>query len=63
MASVKLSVTLPDDDVDFIEEYQRRHRFDSRSAVLHKAVSLLRSAGLGPEYEEAFARWDEDGAP
>ena len=30
-----------------------------RSAVLHRAVRLLRAAELGPAYEEAFADWEK----
>lgn len=29
------------------------------SAVLHKAVRLLRGAELAPAYEDAFASWDD----
>jgi hypothetical protein len=28
----------------------------------HRAVRLLRSAELGPAYEEAFATWEQTGA-
>ena len=34
----------------------------SRSAVLHRAVRLLRAAELGPAYEDAFADWEQTGA-
>lgn len=54
---MKLSVSLPEDDVQFLDEYARRERIESRSAVLHRAVRLLKSAGLGSAYEHAWEEW------
>jgi len=54
---MKVSVSLPDDDVEFLDTYAEREGFASRSAVLHKAVRLLRAAELGGAYEAAWAEW------
>lgn len=35
---MKLSVSLPEDVVGFIDEYARRHGMSSRSAVIHRAI-------------------------
>ena len=59
---MKLSVSLPDEDVEFLDAYAKAEGFASRSAVLHRAVRLLRAAELGPAYEEAFADWEQTGA-
>ena len=59
---MKLSVSLPDEDVEFLDAYAAAEGFASRSAVLHRAVRLLRGAELGTAYEEAFAEWEESGA-
>ena len=61
---MKVSVSLPDEDVDFLDAYAQAQGLPSRSAVLHKAVRLLRGVELVPAYEDAFASWDasEDGA-
>jgi Arc/MetJ-type ribon-helix-helix transcriptional regulator len=59
---VKLSVSLPDDDVEFLDAYAHERGFASRSAVLHKAVRLLRSAQLGAAYEDAFVEWERSDA-
>ena len=59
---MKLSVSLPDEDVEFLDTYAAAAGFASRSAVLHRAVRLLRAAELGPAYEEAFADWEQTGA-
>jgi len=55
---MKLSVSLPDEDVEFLDAYARAQGFASRSAVLHKAVRLLRGAELSASYEDAFLEWD-----
>lgn len=58
---MKLSVSLPEEDVDFLDEYARSQGFASRSAVLHKAVRLLKGVELGAAYEDAFAEWEDTG--
>ena len=55
---MKLSVSLPDDDVRFLDEYAAQEGIDSRSAVLQRAVRLLKSAGLGRAYELAWQEWN-----
>jgi Arc/MetJ-type ribon-helix-helix transcriptional regulator len=59
---MKVSVSLPDEDVEFLDAYAGAKGFGSRSAVLHKAVRLLRAAELGAAYEDAFTEWEESGA-
>jgi Arc/MetJ-type ribon-helix-helix transcriptional regulator len=54
---MKVSVSLPDEDVEFLDQYAESQGFASRSAVLHKAVRLLRAAELGDAYEDAWATW------
>ncbi len=58
---MKLSVSLPDEDVDFLDQYARTQGYDSRSAVVHKAVRLLRASELGGDYAEAWNEWSESG--
>jgi len=55
---MKLSVSLPDEDVEFLDTYAEAQGIPSRSAVLHKAVRLLRASELGPAYEGAWEEWD-----
>ncbi|MGO9028548.1 MAG: ribbon-helix-helix domain-containing protein [Acidimicrobiales bacterium] len=54
---MKVSVSLPDEDVDFLDGYATAQGFSSRSAVVHKAVRLLRASELGPAYEDAWSEW------
>ena len=56
---MKVSVSLPDEDVEFLDSYAQAEGFQSRSAVLHRAVRLLRGTELGTAYEEAFQDWEE----
>lgn len=58
---MKVSVSLPDEDVGFLDAYAEREGFGSRSAVLHKAVRLLRASELGSAYEDAWAEWATSG--
>jgi Arc/MetJ-type ribon-helix-helix transcriptional regulator len=55
---MKLSVSLPDDDVEFLDEYATTKGMASRSAAVHRAVRLLRATELGPAYEDAWAQWE-----
>ena len=58
---MKLSVSLPDDDVRFLDEYAHKEGIESRSAVVHRAVRLLQSAALGHAYELAWQGWGRSG--
>jgi Arc/MetJ-type ribon-helix-helix transcriptional regulator len=54
---MKISVSLPDDDVRFLDDYTEMKGLSSRSAVLHRAVRLLRASELGFEYAAAWSEW------
>jgi antitoxin MazE9 len=56
---MKLSVSLSDTDVRFLDTYAKAHGLASRSAAVSQAVRALRDSELGAAYEEAFAEWDE----
>jgi len=56
---MKVSVSLPQEDVEFLDSYAHAQGIGSRSAVVHKAVRLLRSAQLGDAYEEAWRSWED----
>lgn len=58
---MKISVSLPEEDVQFLDEYAKRLGMASRSAVVQRAVSLLRASGLGPAYAEAWKEWAASG--
>jgi len=58
---MKISVSLPDDDVEFLDNYAESQGYESRSAVVHAAVRMLRSAKLGDAYADAWGEWEESG--
>jgi Arc/MetJ-type ribon-helix-helix transcriptional regulator len=58
---MKVSVSLPGEDVQFLDEYAKEQGLESRSAALHRAVRLLRTAELGGTYEAAWDEWKAEG--
>jgi hypothetical protein len=58
---MKLSVSLPDGDVEYLDTYARVKGHKSRSAVLHQAVRVLRVTELGSAYEDAWDSWGSAG--
>lgn len=58
---MKVSVSLPDEDVEFLDQYAAARGVPSRSAALQRAVRLLRASELGADYEAAWEEWAESG--
>ncbi len=58
---MKLSVSLPDEDVAILDEFARTAGLPSRSAALHHAVRMLRLPRLEQEYEAAWDEWETSG--
>ncbi len=54
---MKVSVSLPEEDVAYLDRYSELRGLDSRSAALRRAVRLLRASELGAAYEDAWAEW------
>lgn len=57
ISSMKVSVSLPDEDVAFLDAYAEAHRLDSRSAALQEAVRVLRYGDLEGAYAAAWEDW------
>lgn len=58
---MKLSVSLPAEDIEFLDAYAREQRIESRSAALHRAVRLLRATALADDYADAWDEWSSAG--
>ncbi|HEY5878644.1 MAG TPA: ribbon-helix-helix domain-containing protein [Nakamurella sp.] len=58
---MKLSISLPDDDVAVLDEHARRTGLPSRSAAIHQAIRLLRRSGLEDDYVAAWEDWERSG--
>ena len=59
---MKVSVSIPDDDVEFLDNYTKTHQIESRSAAIQRAIRLLRASELGDAYADAFTEWADDSA-
>lgn len=59
---MKLSVSLPDEDVEFMDRYAGEHAVGSRSGVVQRALSLLRTSDLGEDYAAAWDEWESSEA-
>jgi Arc/MetJ-type ribon-helix-helix transcriptional regulator len=55
---MKLSVSLPDEDVAILDEFARAAGLRSRSAALRHAVRMLRLPELEQDYEAAWNEWE-----
>jgi len=58
---MKLSVSLPDEDVTLLDEFARTAGLPSRSAALHHAVRMLLVLDLQQNYETAWSEWEASG--
>ncbi|CCH89555.1 conserved protein of unknown function, putative CopG-like DNA-binding domain, Putative antitoxin of TAS system [Modestobacter italicus] len=58
---MKLSVSLPDDDVALLDEYARTAGLRGRSAVIQHALRLLRQVELEQDYAAAWEEWEASG--
>lgn len=58
---MKISVSLPAADVEFLDDYTHARDGQSRSAAIQEAIALLRRDALEDEYAQAWAEWDVSG--
>jgi hypothetical protein len=58
---MKISVSLPPADVEFLDSYASQHGIETRSRALQLAVDRLRHEELGDAYEQAWDDWDTSG--
>ncbi|MBC7762346.1 MAG: ribbon-helix-helix protein, CopG family [Candidatus Saccharibacteria bacterium] len=58
---MKISVSLPEEDVAVLDEYARAAGLSSRSAAVHHAVRMLRLPDLEKDYEAAWSDWEASG--
>lgn len=56
----KLSISLPQQDYEFIENYQLEYHYKTRSEVIKKALFLLQQVELEACYREANAEVNDD---
>lgn len=59
MNAHKLSISLPQQQFEFIENYQAEHHYKTRSEVISEALSLLQQSKLESYYAEASLETDD----
>ncbi|GHJ37580.1 ribbon-helix-helix domain-containing protein [Streptomyces sp. TS71-3] len=58
---MKISVSLPEEDVSFVDEYGAKNDAGSRSAVIQAAIRMLRDVDLEDQYLAAWDEWQASG--
>ncbi|WP_426565876.1 ribbon-helix-helix domain-containing protein [Angustibacter sp. McL0619] len=56
---MKISVSLPQADIEFLDSYAHDSGAGTRSGALHDAIQLLRSLSLRADYGAAWDEWAE----
>jgi Arc/MetJ-type ribon-helix-helix transcriptional regulator len=59
MNAQKISLSLPEADLAFLDAETLGGRYPSRSAAVHEAIRLLRESRLADAYAEAFGEWSD----
>jgi antitoxin ParD1/3/4 len=62
MQSQKLSISLTEDLVKFIDSYRTDRGLKARSEVIDRALRLLKQHSLEVAYEEAYAEMAQEAA-
>jgi len=57
MTSMKVSLSIPDEDVRFLDNFARDHGISSRSAAVQRSIALLRERELKEHYKIAMQEW------
>lgn len=60
MTHAKVSISLEQQLVDFLEGYQQQHGIKSRSEVISQGLKLLRERELERQYEGAIEEWESE---
>ena len=58
---MKLSISLPDEDVAALDEYARAAGLRSRSAAVQRAIRYLQHPELEQHYAAAWEEWESSG--
>ncbi|HRY09907.1 MAG: ribbon-helix-helix protein, CopG family [Actinobacteria bacterium] len=58
---MKLSISLPDDDVAVLDRYAEAAGLSSRSAAIQQAIRMLGDPELDDAYAAAWEEWETSG--
>ena len=59
---MKLSISLPAEEIGFLDAYARSQGIKTRSGVIQAALRLLRTSELADDYASAWADSNEEDA-
>lgn len=57
---MKVSLSLPDEDIRFVDAEAAGGKYPSRSAAVHAAIRLLRDLPYQDSYAIAWDEWEAD---
>jgi metal-responsive CopG/Arc/MetJ family transcriptional regulator len=57
MISMKVSLSIPDEDIRFLDNFAREHGIASRSAAVQRSIAMLREVELKEQYKLAMREW------
>lgn len=60
MSTAKVSISLADADVAYLDAETLAGRYSSRSAAVQEAIRVLRESRLADAYAEAYGEWDDE---
>lgn len=58
IGGMKISISLEEKDLTFLDKYASAHSLETRSAAMRKAIDALRKEELAWQYEQAFSEWE-----
>ncbi len=58
---MKLSISLPEEDIAALDRYARKAGISSRSAAIQRAIRLLAQPELDDAYAAAWQEWEASG--
>ena len=58
---MKLSISLPEEDIAALDRYAREAGISSRSAAIQRAIRLLAQPELDDAYAAAWQEWETSG--
>lgn len=59
---MKLSVSIEEHQLEFLDQYAADRGVSSRSAVVQRAIDLLKANELGDDYAAAWDEWQDTDA-
>ena len=58
---MKISISLPEEDLASLDDFVQRAGLPSRSAAIRRAIGFLRHPDLEREYAGAWEEWESSG--